>query len=381
MSGRPLDIVISGGGTGGHVYPALAVADRLQASGATVRFIGTAHGPEARLAPLHGIGFEAIASSGFDRSRPLSLLRGVMVNLVSALKLAYAFGRNRPDAIVGFGGYVAIPVGLAARLRGIPLVVHEQNSVPGLTNTLLSRWAEYVAVTYPGSVDGFAHPDRVVVTGNPVRDEVLSADRSASRTTLGIGEDEVVLVVFGGSSGARRINRGAIAAAERILAMDGVRVVHVTGAGEYDAVVEAAEAAGVSRDRWELHAYRDDLPALLSAADLIVSRAGATSIAEITMLGAPSILVPYPHATADHQTKNAEALAHVGAAVVVPDDEVEGPGFADTVASLLRDPHRRDTMSAASGALGRADAATRVARLVLDAAAAHPTTPDEQESK
>lgn len=380
MSERPLDIVISGGGTGGHVYPALAVADQLRNSGARVRFIGTAHGPEARLAPMHGLDFEAIASSGFDRSRPISLLRGIAANIASAWKLSRAFKRERPDAIVGFGGYVAIPVGLAARMRKIPLVVHEQNSVPGLTNTLLSRWAEAVAVTYPDSAGGFAHPDRVVVTGNPVRDEVLSADRDASRRGLGISEGETLLVVFGGSSGARRINSGVITAADDILAVEGVRVVHVTGAGEYDAVVEAAAAAGVPLDRWELHAYRDDLPALLSAADLIVSRAGATSIAEITVLGAPSVLVPYPHATADHQTKNAEALANVGATVVVSDDEVEAPGFADTVVTLLRDPLRRDTMSAASGALGRADAAARVARLVLDAATANPTTLDERGS-
>lgn len=381
MTGTDMDVVLSGGGTGGHVYPALAVASELQRLGASVRFIGTASGPEARLAPAAGLPFEAIESSGFDRSRIVSLVSGVARNARSALRVSRDFKRSRPCAVVAFGGYVAIPVGIAARLRGVPLVLHEQNSVAGMTNRFLSRWADAVAVTYPESVASFAHPDRVTVTGNPVRDEILDADRVRCRTALGFSDDEVILVVFGGSAGARRINTGVLSAAPRILDNRSVRVVHVTGPGEYEAVSEQAIAAALPPERWELHGYRDDMPTLLAAADLVVARAGATSIAEITALGIPSVLVPYPFATADHQTKNARSLESSGAAVVVRNDEVDTARFSDVVVDLLGDPARRATMSAAARGLGRRDAAGEVARIVVDEIRRRqPSLPDDEET-
>jgi UDP-N-acetylglucosamine--N-acetylmuramyl-(pentapeptide) pyrophosphoryl-undecaprenol N-acetylglucosamine transferase len=277
--------------------------------------------------------------------------------------------RTRPDVVVGFGGYVSIPVGFAARLTSTPLVLHEQNSVPGMANATLSRWADAVGVTYPESVQLLRRPDRAHVTGNPVRPAVLASTRSAGRERLGLADDAVVLLVFGGSRGARHLNSALVDLRDRLMAIHDLHVVHVAGRAEYQAVREALEqAGGDAGGRWHLLDYLDDMGLALAAADLVVARAGATSIAEITALGLPAVLVPYPYATDDHQTKNARACVENGAAVLVADSELDEERFGDELVALLGDPQRRATMAAASRELGRPDAAERVVTLARSAA-------------
>jgi UDP-N-acetylglucosamine--N-acetylmuramyl-(pentapeptide) pyrophosphoryl-undecaprenol N-acetylglucosamine transferase len=370
-------VLMSGGGTAGHVYPALAVAGRFSAAPDEVVFIGTPNGLEARLVPEANVEFRGLRAAGFDRAKPWTLVTSSARLAASTLTAARWLAELRPDAVVGFGGYVSIPVGLAAVLRGVPLVLHEQNSVPGMANKFLSRWARRAAVTYEESARLLAHPERVEVTGNPVRTAVLNANREAGRSALNLPLDATVLLVFGGSRGARHLNSALIALRERLLAVPGLCIVHVAGGGEVDAVRDALQAAGGDGGgRWQVVDYLSDMGSALAASDLVVARAGATSIAEITALGLPAVLVPYPYATDDHQTKNAAALVKHGAAEVIADSELDDERFGDIVVGLLSDPARRATMAAASRALGRPDAADRVERLTRDAAGARASDRD-----
>jgi len=334
-----------------------------------VLFVGTPDGLEARLVPEAGIAFHAIASKGFDRGNPLTLLTSgvrIIASVFSALVLIW---RHRPDVVAGFGGYVSLPVGLAAVLTRTPLVLHEQNSVPGLANRILSRWASAVGVTYESSVKHLKRPSRATVTGNPVRGAILDADRDAGRRALGLAPDSIVLLVFGGSRGAKHLNEG-LARLWPVLAQEPLlQVVHVAGKLDAASVAEAmASALADPGGRYRLSEYIERMGDAIAAADVVVARAGATSIAEITAIGRASILVPYPYATDDHQTLNARAVSAGGGAIVVPDDQIEGETFGSAVLSLVRDSTKRERMASAAAALGRPDAGFRVTEMVRAAA-------------
>jgi UDP-N-acetylglucosamine--N-acetylmuramyl-(pentapeptide) pyrophosphoryl-undecaprenol N-acetylglucosamine transferase len=360
---------MSGGGTAGHVYPAIAVANRFAEAHDDVLFVGTPSGLESRVVPAAGIAFRGMAAEGFDRSRPTTLLTSSAIIAASATRAGALLASYRPDVVLGFGGYVSIPVGAAAALRGVPLVLHEQNSVPGLANKVLSRWARSVGITYEESARFLARPERVTLTGNPVRDEVCEASRSDGRALFGVPDDAIVLLAFGGSRGARHLNESLVSVSDRILADDSTVVVHVAGPLEASAVRESLRGAVKDAPRrWQVHEYIEDMGSALAAADLVVARAGATSIAEITALGRPAVLVPYPYATDDHQTLNAQALVEHDAAVMVPDAEIDDSRFGDVIVELLVDGERRASMAAASKALGRPGAAADVAELARSAA-------------
>jgi UDP-N-acetylglucosamine--N-acetylmuramyl-(pentapeptide) pyrophosphoryl-undecaprenol N-acetylglucosamine transferase len=347
----------------------LAVADRLRAEGHEVAFAGTPGGLEARLVPEAGIGFFGVHSRGFDRGNPLTLVGAVFTTTVSIVRSLGVLRRFRPDVVLGFGGYVSLPIGLAAVLRHLPLVVHEQNSVPGLANKVLSRWARFAAVTYEGSTRHLRHPERAVVTGNPVRTAVLAADRSRGRAMLGVDEDAVLLLVFGGSRGAQHLNDTFVGLAPELVAVPSLQVVHSAGRIEAASVAErVAERLGGESPRYRVVDYIDDMGDAIAAADAVVARAGATSIAEITAIGRPAVLVPYPYATDDHQTLNARAVSQAGGAEVVPDGELGGPRFRDAVMRLATDSQRRSQMASAASGLARRDATDQVVRLAFEAA-------------
>lgn len=355
---------MSGGGTAGHIYPALALAQLLlESAHDEVKYFGTSRGPEADLVTRAGIPFVALPARGFVRNRPWTLISAMLVLAGSVFRALSMMLRQRPDVVVVFGGYVCIPVGIAAILTRVPLIIHEQNSVAGLANRILGRWARVVALTYPESAVGFERSKRVVVTGNPVRPSVRNADSVAGRRALGIPPDALVLLVFGGSRGAQRINQALAEAHAKLLEIDDLHIVHVTGKHEYTIVRRTIAATGSPPERYHLLEYIDDMGGALAAADLIVARAGATSIAEITVLQKPAIYVPYPHATDDHQTKNAASLAQAGAAVVISDGQLQAPVFIETVTALLVDSAVRDNMAAALSGLAIHDAAERLAEL------------------
>ncbi len=362
-------IVLSGGGTAGHINPALALAEVLTARGCTVRFAGTPQGVESRLVPQAGIPFKAFEASGFDRAHPTTILSGVSKISKSTKAAKRWFSEEKPNAVVGFGGYVSIPVARAAQQMDIPVILHEQNSVMGMANKYLAKKAACVCVTYACSVDGVdVDPARVQVTGNPVRASIMSATREDGRSMLNIPEHARMLLVFGGSLGARHINEAVVGLKDELLSRDDLYVVHITGPKELDSVCKALNLTEEESKRWQVMGYQDRMGETLAAADAIISRAGATSLAEISARAIPALLIPLPHATEDHQTMNARAYVDAGCADMLPDAELQTDTFKEKVCTLVDDAQLRASMSNAARAQKTADAAARLADVVMQTA-------------
>jgi UDP-N-acetylglucosamine--N-acetylmuramyl-(pentapeptide) pyrophosphoryl-undecaprenol N-acetylglucosamine transferase len=360
-------VVVAGGGTGGHLYPALAIADALRAERPDVRvlFVGAARGLEARVLPARGEWHVLLPVRGADRGSYLAPFRAVPGAVVSLARVAKLFARERPEVVVVTGGYAAAPAGLVAGLGGVPLVIQEQNSVAGVVTRVLSRWASRAYVAFPEVLDQLpAIAERALVTGNPVRSGVRRP-RAEARASFGIPLDARLLLVAGGSQGSLAINTvlgDALAAVARgeLRRPENLHVLWVTGPANLGKVTEALAAHG-SPDWVHVTPYVDDFPSALAAADVAVSRAGAMSTAELLLHGLPAILVPLPTAAADHQTHNALALERAGAAIMAPQAGLTGETLWGSVADLLSSPERLDTMRRAALALARPSAVTDIA--------------------
>ena len=361
-------MVIAAGGTAGHVVPAISVADALRDSGAAVTFVGTRDRAEAELVPAAGYEIDFLKVRGLSRTNPVkAAVAGVRA--VAAVREARRILDARGATVVmGGGGYVAGPVGLAASRMGIPLVLTEADSHLGLTNRRLAGRAERVCLAFP--IEGRTGAP-YLVTGRPVPAAVLEADGGAARRRFGIPRGDKVVTVFGGSLGARTVNEAAFSAfggGDETLGDDPVGrpwILHVAGRRDYPSLRERWEAAG-GPARYLLLEYEENLGDVLAAADLVVARAGG-SVMEVAAAGRPAILVPYPHATADHQTANARWMADGGAAVIVPDEELDPGRLRREADALLGDDALLSEMSAASRMLAKPDAARTIAREVLSA--------------
>ncbi len=373
MSG-PISVAIAAGGTAGHINPALAVAEELVARGHEVAFFGQSKRLEGTLVPQAGFSLTSLDVTGFDRSRPWTLVTALVRMRRAQRALGAHFAQvGAPDVAVGFGAYIELPLVRWCARAGVPVVLHEQNSVPGLANRSSASKATRVCVSLPVATDAFrdrvASESQIVVTGNPVRRSVVDARRADGRAAFGIAEDETMLLVFGGSLGARHLNEGVCALKDELLARRGLHVVQSTGAELLDEVASALALTEGEAARWQVHPYIDNMGEALAAADVVVSRAGASSIAEIAALAVPSLLVPYPHATADHQTTNARYLVDAGAAELVRDDAVGTSAFSDKLLALVDDPARRKSMREAARGLGGEKAAAALADQIEEAAA------------
>jgi UDP-N-acetylglucosamine--N-acetylmuramyl-(pentapeptide) pyrophosphoryl-undecaprenol N-acetylglucosamine transferase len=348
--------VIAAGGTAGHVVPALAVADALRAEGATVQFVGGERA-DATLVPAAGYPLRRIDVEGLSRTSARRAARGLALSARAFLRSRKLLAELRPDAVMGGGGYVAGPVGLAAVTRRVPLVLTEADSHLGLANKALAPLARRVCLSFPTKGRGGR---RYRVTGRPI--PFAHRDRGMARERFGIASRELCVLVFGGSLGARSINLAAVEA----LGAGGFRVLHVCGRRDYPELRERSLPSG-----YELFEYLDldRFADALAAADLAVARAGG-SVFEIAARGVPAILVPYPHAAGDHQSSNARWMADAGAAVVIPDGQLTATRLAREVAGLLSNPGRLDAMAGAARRLARPDAAEEVAGELLRAARA-----------
>jgi UDP-N-acetylglucosamine--N-acetylmuramyl-(pentapeptide) pyrophosphoryl-undecaprenol N-acetylglucosamine transferase len=346
--------VIAAGGTAGHVVPALAVADALRADGAQVSFIGGERA-EAELVPAAGYALAQLRVEGLSRSNPLRALRAAGLASAALPRARALLSTLAPDAVMGGGGYVAGPVGLAALAMRVPLVLTEADSHLGLTNRLLAPFARRVCLSFP--ITGRTGR-RYLLTGRPIPPP--SADRATARAARGLSARETCLLVFGGSLGSRSINRAAIEA----FAQAPMRVVHICGRRDYGQL-----AARALRPGYELIEYLDlhEFAAALAAADLVVARAGG-SVFEIIAYGLASVLIPYPHAAGDHQSANARWLERAGAAVVIADAQLTAGRLGEAVGELLADSGRLARMGAAARELARPDAARLVAAELLKAA-------------
>ena len=364
METRPPHILMAGGGTGGHVYPAIAIADAITAlrPGARVVFAGTEDRLEARAVPAAGYALHPITAQGVQRAltaknlmTPVRMLKG----LVQSWRLVGAIG---PDVAVGTGGYVAGPVLLAAWLRGRPLLIQEQNAYAGVTNRLLAHLAERVHLAFP-EAKGWMPADRAVVSGNPTRRSLREADSEEARSALQLPADARVMLVMGGSLGSAALNEAVEANLEALLSRQpsgDVYVVWQTGTRYHEAIAGRVD----DHPRLRLVEYIDRMDRVYAAADLVVCRAGALTCSELMVTGTPAVLVPSPNVVADHQTKNARSMERVGAARLLPEEELT-VRFVEVVHDLLHDAEARAEMAAAGTAEARPEAAEAIARNVL----------------
>jgi UDP-N-acetylglucosamine--N-acetylmuramyl-(pentapeptide) pyrophosphoryl-undecaprenol N-acetylglucosamine transferase len=362
-------VVFSGGGTGGHLYPALALADALVELRPDVRpfFVGASRGVESAILPRRGVDHALLPVEGFARGGGLAGVRALPCLAVSLLQVADLFQALRPEAVVVTGGYAGGPAGLAAGASRTPLVLQEQNAVPGVTTRLLSLWARQVHVAFPEAVARLPRraQARALVSGNPVR-PAPATDREEARSSLGLPAQGLVLLVVGGSQGALALNHTLAEAVQQVERgelprVEGLSVLWSTGPRHHAEALAALAAAG--DPAWvRAVPYIDEMPSALLAADLAVSRAGAMATAELLNHALPVVLVPLPTAAADHQTKNAEALVAAGAAVLAPEEGLSGSGLWAHVTRLAGDPALRRAMAAAALERARPHAAREIAR-------------------
>jgi undecaprenyldiphospho-muramoylpentapeptide beta-N-acetylglucosaminyltransferase len=374
-SAAPTWAIIAGGGTAGHVLPGLAVARELVRRGhdpASLHFVGAARGIEVRLVPAAGFGLTVLPGRGIERSISLQNVAAAL-GLVRALWRALVLvRRRRPAVVLALGGFASAACAIAAVLWRVPLVVADQNARAGAANKLVARFARAAAVPFEET-----DLPRATVTGNPVREEILAVaadrDRAGARTELGLPPDRTVIVAFAGSLGSRRLNTAVYGAVERWADRDDLSIHHVIGSRDWDDRPDvardpgtAAGGAGPTGLVYQPVRYQDRMDLVLAAADLAVCRAGGTTVAELAVVGVPAVLVPLPIATRDHQTANAGPLVRAGAAVLVPDDELDVDRLVDEVERLV--DHGRGgglvAMGEAARSVGRPDAAAAVADLV-----------------
>ena len=358
--------LIAGGGTGGHVIPAVAIAQALVARGhdrASIHFVGSSRGMERRLVPAAGFSVTLLPGRGLLRRLDVSNVVAVAGLAVAAARAMVLVGRRRPAVVVAVGGYASVACVLAAAAWRVPLVVAEQNAVPGLANRVAAHWARACAVSFPGT--GLR---RAELTGNPVRAEMLSVDRSVegrarAREALGMAPDGVVVVVAGGSLGARRLNLATVALARMWAARSGWTLRHVVGERDWDGIgtAPASEAAGGLE--YQRVRFEDRMDLLYASADVAVARAGASTVAELAVAGVPSILIPLPGAPGDHQVANAMRMVDAGAAVVVDDAEMDPSRLAVEIDRLVGDGRILEAMAAAARRVARPAAADAVAAL------------------
>lgn len=366
-----MKIIFTCGGTAGHINPAVALARMFQerVEGCQVLFVGAKGGMEERLVPKEGFPLETVTISSFWRSlRPsgiqhnLRTLRNLSVSKREAARILDTF---QPDLVVGTGGYASYPVVHAAARRGIPTAVHESNAVPGLTTQRLAKVADRVMVGYEESRQHYQHPERVVVTGTPVRGEFFQITRQQARDALGIKDDRPLVLSYWGSLGAEVMN-GYMVDFLRQAARDGAPFHHIHGAGRNFAAMEKALAGDHLPPALQVREYIYDMAAVMRAADLVLCRAGASTISELTALGVPALIVPSPYVTNNHQEKNARVLENAGGAAVLLEKDCSGQALFQAACGILHDGARRASMERAMSALGIRDATERIYQTVLE---------------
>jgi UDP-N-acetylglucosamine--N-acetylmuramyl-(pentapeptide) pyrophosphoryl-undecaprenol N-acetylglucosamine transferase len=350
--------ILAGGGTGGHVIPALAIAQELQKLyGAEVLFIGTARGLENRLVPAAGFPLQLVKVGALNRVSLGTRLKTMLDLPRAVFSAAGILNEFHPDVVIGVGGYASGPAMLAAIFRHIPRVAFEPNLVPGFANRVVARFVSAAAVHFDRTGEYFRNP---VVTGVPVRPAFFQIPEKAYVPS------SPTLLVFGGSQGARAINKVVPRAMPELMKrLPGVRIIHQTGERDYNDVQSAYAQAGISA---EVHKFIDDMPAFFARADLILCRSGASTVAELAAAGKPAVFVPFPLAADDHQRRNAEALEQAGAAVVLEETKLDEVWVVDTLATLLEDPARLGAMGQAARAMAHPDAAKDIAELAAEVA-------------
>ena len=362
-------IILSGGGTGGHIYPAITIAKELaKLEDVEVLFVGTPNGMESRIIPVEGYPFASIPAYGLKRELTLKNVSILMKTAGSLFKAKSILKHFKPDVVIGTGGYVCGPILLAAALSHIPTLIQEQNVIPGITNKILSHFVDRIALGYADAAARFSKPEKCVYTGNPIRSDIVEAEREESRRALGLSPDTFMVLVTGGSRGAHSINHAMTGVHEYFRNDPNLCLYHVTGTLEYDKIKEElnADENGRIGKTGRIVKYEYHMPKVLAAADLIICRAGAVSLAELSARALPAILIPYPYAVEDHQTFNARVFVAEGAARMIVDKYLTGKELIQDISYLKSMPSSLRNMSDASARLGKIHAGEDIAKMALE---------------
>jgi len=358
-----MKIVVSGGGTGGHIYPALALIREIQKEykDAEFLYIGTEKGLESKLVPRENISFKSIHITGFQRKLSFENVRTIFRFLKGVSDSKKLLKEFNADIAIGTGGYVCGPVVYAAAKLGIPTIIHEQNSVPGLTNKFLSKFVDRIAICFE-EARMFFPQEKVVLTGNPRASEVLGQDGVKGRLSAGLKINEPLVLIFGGSRGAKPINDAVLKSLAE-LGEKPYQVLYVTGEVHYEEVKREVALIG-SPENVVIKPFIHNMPEILAGTDLTVARSGATTLAELTSLGIPSILIPSPYVTNNHQEKNARALSDHGAAVLLLEKELTAKKLTELMDQILMNENKLNEMKKSAIALGIPDAAKRLFKVM-----------------
>lgn len=361
-------IILAGGGTGGHIYPAIAIASGIKQiyPDADILFVGTSKGLERELVGKVGFPLKTIRVAGFKRKLSLDTLLSMKELALGSVDSIRLISKVKPDLVIGTGGYVSGPVLLFASLLGVPTIIHEQNVKPGVTNRILSRFVDKIAVSFSDSMQYFPK-DKTVLTGNPIRKEIVQGNRREALKSFGLSSDIPVVLCFGGSQGAARLNKAIIHVIQQIHETKKFQLIHITGKNHYEKTRNILANKGIDPDKSGhiiLRPYIYEMGKAYMASDLIISRAGALSISEINLCGKPAILIPLPTAANKHQDYNAQSLKKNGAGIIISDRDLTGQSLLATIENIIFDKKKLLDMSKASKALSKPDALEKITREV-----------------
>lgn len=361
-----MKVIISGGGTGGHIYPGVAIAKKIQEKykKAEILFIGSENGLEGKLVPKEGFKIKLIPVEGLNKKFSLKTFKSMAKGIKGFSKAGKLIKEFNPDIVIGTGGYVCGPVVLQAALKGIPTLIHEQNAFPGMTNKLLAHFVDKIAVTFKES-EKFFPKGKTIFTGNPIRSQLLNSSKEKAIISLGLDKNKPILLVVGGSRGAKNINKAVVEMLEDVWKND-IQLIFITGEANYDEVVkEANNRYQLSKMKGiKILPYAYNMQDTLAASDLVISRAGATIISEITALGKPSILIPSPYVANNHQEYNARALEEKGACIVIKESQLKDRILKEQVLNIIRNNDILLNMAQASKRLGKLDSADEILNII-----------------
>lgn len=363
-----MKIILAGGGTGGHVYPAIAIAKGItkRYKDVDILFIGTQNGLENKIIPLEGFSFKKIKVRGFSRKLSFENIIAVKEVLFSFFDVYRIIKNFKPDIVIGTGGYVCGSVLMTASLMSIPTLIHEQNAYPGVTNRILSRFVDRIALTFEEASNYLSHQKKIKITGNPLRSDITKINIKEGKEAFGFNEKIPLIFIVGGSRGAKSINESSQLLAKECFEKKEYQILHMTGDTQYDATMLMYKELGISSDSEYIKVipYIHNMPYALAGADLIISRCGAGLISEITALGKPCILIPYPYASDNHQEFNARALEKYGAANVILEKDLNNKVLLSEVRYLLNNPNDMKKMSAQSKKLGKPHATVEIVEMI-----------------
>ena len=362
-----MKVIISGGGTGGHIYPAVTIAQKILElqPGTDMLFVGTKEGLESSIVPKLGYEIKYLQVEGFTRSIGLKLLKNIFAAIKSCFQ-AYRFIKEfKPDLVIGTGGYVCGPVVLIASLCGVKTCIQEQNAVAGVTNKILSKFVDKVFLGYSEAAFNLGNAHKNIYTGNPIRPSILKVDKQQAYQFFGFSSNLKTLLVAGGSRGSKSINHAMIAIYRDIQKFPDLQIIHITGDLDYENVEDSVAELNLDKAKIKIMPYLHEMDMALNVADLAISRAGAIAIAELTALGVASILVPYPYATANHQELNAQSVVKAGAGVMILDADLEKEILLDKISELINNDKKITNLAMKAKKIGNPHAAEEIASAAL----------------